>query len=177
MDSDIIYNTSSQPMTNPYEYTTDSYGRIESVKGTLQSIPGKRNTGAQANVGWQYRRKGNSDNTQNDDGGHLIATIFNGDGDFANLVPMNSNLNRSAWKKMENTWAKLLKAGCEVKIEIKLKYNNNYSLRPDHFYVTTIAKITDDQTPKRVIFDFDNEDNQKIDEEKREELLEVLNGK
>ncbi|MCA8140150.1 DNA/RNA non-specific endonuclease [Burkholderia multivorans] len=38
-----------------------------------------------------------------DDGGHLIATILNGAGEKLNIVPMDSNLNRGAWKQLENS--------------------------------------------------------------------------
>lgn len=42
---------------------------------------------------------GREDRLVTDDGGHLIASIFNGSGNLDNLVPMDSNLNRGAWKK------------------------------------------------------------------------------
>lgn len=38
-----------------------------------------------------------------DEGGHLIASIFGGLGEKFNIVPMNGNLNKRAWKKMEKT--------------------------------------------------------------------------
>lgn len=34
------------------------------------------------------------DRLHDDEGGHLIASIFKGSGDLDNLVPMNSNLNK-----------------------------------------------------------------------------------
>ncbi len=35
--------------------------------------------------------------------GHLIASVFNGPGERLNLLPMNGNLNKGAWKAMENS--------------------------------------------------------------------------
>jgi len=37
-----------------------------------------------------------------------------------NLFPQNSNLNRSAYKTMENEWADWTDAGFEVKLKVKL---------------------------------------------------------
>ena len=45
---------------------------------------GKRNNYAQRVVG-------GNDRLDDDDGGHLVATIFKGSGNMDNLVPMNSN--------------------------------------------------------------------------------------
>ncbi|HDX5555830.1 TPA: DNA/RNA non-specific endonuclease, partial [Escherichia coli] len=53
-----------------------------------------------------------------DEGGHLIASIFNGPGEKLNLLPMDGNLNKGAWKSMENTWAKALSEGKDVKVNI-----------------------------------------------------------
>ncbi len=74
-----------------YTYTTDSQGCVASCEGSLQLGDGKRNNYAQRVVG-------GNDRLDDDDGGHLIATIFKGSGNMDNLVPMNSNLNRGEWK-------------------------------------------------------------------------------
>lgn len=57
-----------------------------------------------------------------DEGGHLIASIFNGPGERLNLLPMNGNLNKGAWKVMENTWARELREGKDVKVSIRPSY-------------------------------------------------------
>ncbi|MFM9276543.1 DNA/RNA non-specific endonuclease [Paenibacillus jiagnxiensis] len=67
-----------------------------------------------------------------DEGGHLIASIFKGSGDLDNLVPMNGNLNKGEWKKFENTWADALKQGDEVKVKITPNYKGD-SQRPVSF--------------------------------------------
>lgn len=109
-----------------YKYTTDSQGNLSEVEGTLKLGDGKRNNYAQSHVG-----KGNG-RLDTDDGGHLIATIFKGSGNIDNLVPMDSTLNRGAWKTMENTWARALKAGEQVKVKIKINYGSS-SKRPSSF--------------------------------------------
>lgn len=75
----------------------------------------KRNPYAQRTVGGDER-------LSNDDGGHLIARIFNGSGEIDNLVPMNATLNRSEYKTLENTRKKSLEEGKEVTIKIKHIY-------------------------------------------------------
>lgn len=60
-----------------------------------------------------------------DDGGHLIATIFNGSGDIDNLVPMNSTLNKSDYKKLENIWKKALQEGKQVNVKIEPIYEGS----------------------------------------------------
>ena len=48
---------------------------------------------------------------------------------------MNSNLNRSLWKKLENGWAKSLQEGKTVKVEIKPVYQDT-DIRPTKFNVS-----------------------------------------
>ena len=75
-------------------YKTDEKGRITSVEGSLDLGNGKRNNYAQ-------RIAEREDRLPDDQGGHLIASIFKGSGQLDNLVPMNSNLNMREWKKIE----------------------------------------------------------------------------
>ena len=105
-----------------YKYTTDSKGRICNVEGVLQKGVAKRNEYAQQNVGKGDGRRDGTEGLGKDDGGHLIASIFKGSGNIDNLVPMNSNLNRGEWKKMENAWANAVynKDGIGRKVEVKI---------------------------------------------------------
>jgi len=57
-----------------------------------------------------------------DQGGHLIASIFNGAGDRVNLVPMNANLNMGRWRSMEHQWAGLVRSGHQVQVSINAVY-------------------------------------------------------
>jgi hypothetical protein len=110
-----------------YTYRTDDKGRIISAEGKLNLGEGKRNNHAQKVVGREDRQPG-------DEGGHLIATIFKGSGSLDNLVPMNGNLNKGEWKKLENMWAKALDKGKSVDVKVKPKYEGN-SQRPVSFEV------------------------------------------
>jgi hypothetical protein len=112
-----------------YTYQTDSKGRIVSCEGTLQLGVAKRKSHAQKTVGRESRKKG-------DDGGHLIASIFKGSGDYDNLVPMDGNLNKGEWKKLENSWAEALdtKPPKTVRVKITPTFEGD-SRRPVSFKV------------------------------------------
>lgn len=69
-----------------------------------------------------------------DDGGHLISSILKGCGNLDNLVPMNSNLNRGEWKKLENTWADALELDEKVQVKITPNYKGD-SIRPSSFNI------------------------------------------
>ncbi|MED3687910.1 DNA/RNA non-specific endonuclease [Peribacillus butanolivorans] len=108
-------------------YKTDEKGRITSVEGSLDLGSGKRNNYAQ-------RIAGREDRLPDDQGGHLIASIFKGSGHLDNLVPMNANLNMGEWKKLEISWAKALDGNPPKKVEVKIYpvYEGN-STRPASF--------------------------------------------
>lgn len=109
------------------KFKTDSLGRTESVEISLSWSKNNRNTYQQCKAG-KYGVVG-------DEGGHLIVSIFNDPGEKINLVPMDGNLNKSEWKKMENSWADALKDGRQVNVKIEPVYTGN-SKRPDSFNVT-----------------------------------------
>jgi len=105
-------------------YETDELGRVNRVSGELHLSMRDRNTYQQAK---SAKEAGIKDGLADDDGGHLIASIFDGAGEQINYAPMNSNLNRGAWKKMENGWAEALKAKPpkEVKVDIQPVYEGD----------------------------------------------------
>lgn len=107
-------------------YQTDSMGRVERVESNLSYVKNDRNTYQQCVAG--------KCGVSGDEGGHLIASIFNGPGEKLNLLPMNGNLNKGAWKSMENTWANALKDGKPVNVKIEPIYSGS-SVRPDRFNV------------------------------------------
>ncbi|PFL64121.1 hypothetical protein COJ30_16305 [Bacillus anthracis] len=123
---------------------------VEAEELILQK--GKRNTGMQVATGRENR-------LPDDDGGHLIATIFKGSGNMDNLVPMNSNLNRGEWKKLENEWANALNDGDKVRVKITPNYSGN-SKRPDSFVIR--YKIGDEDRWR--LRNFDNVPGGKLDE-------------
>ncbi|WP_281278088.1 DNA/RNA non-specific endonuclease [Peribacillus cavernae] len=110
-----------------YTYTTDSVGRISTVEGKLELGKAKRNIHAQ-------KVAGREDRLITDDGGHLIASIFKGSGGLDNLVPMDSNLNRGAFKTLENAWSKALKQGQEVYVKVRPVFRGD-SQRPIRFMI------------------------------------------
>ena len=123
LKSNIEYKTNEG-----YYYKTDSEGRISNVEATLQLGKADRNSYAQRTVGRE-------DRLPNDDGGHLIATIFKGSGEIDNLVPMNATLNRKEYKALEASWRRALEAGKEVKVIVKPIYIEKSS-RPTEFKIS-----------------------------------------
>lgn len=107
-------------------YHTDNIGRLKCVDAELKLDTLDRNTYQQLKVGQQ--------GIEGDEGGHLIASILNGSGEKINLLPMNANLNRGAWKQMENTWTKALEEGKTVNVKIEPVYSGT-NIRPDKFMV------------------------------------------
>ncbi|MCA0972227.1 DNA/RNA non-specific endonuclease [Halobacillus litoralis] len=110
-----------------YHYKTDSEGRISNAEATLQLGKTNRNNYAQRTVGRE-------DRLPDDDGGHLIASIFKGSGEIDNLLPMNATLNRKEYKSLETSWKKALESGKTVEVKIEPIYKGSSS-RPTKFEV------------------------------------------
>jgi hypothetical protein len=135
MESDILHpETEVQPEElepnkvyerNGYEYKTDEMGRTKLVSGDLQLVEGER-TPLQTEIGHM--------GLETDEGGHLLATRFDGPTDAFNLVPQDENLNRGAWKSMENSWAEGLSKGQDVKVMVEPVYGDD-TIRPESFEV------------------------------------------
>ena len=109
-------------------YQTDDYGRI--VKVTFDELtlkdadrPRKVIQNTLSEIGRGYEKV-------NDDRGHIIADRFNGNNSLANIVSMDSDLNRGEYKAMEDIWAESIKLGKKVSGTIELKYSGK-SYRPD----------------------------------------------
>ena len=111
-----------------YQYKTDGSGRISNVEAKLELGKAERNLYAQRTVGGENR-------LSNDDGGHLIASIFKGSGEIDNLVPMDATLNRKEYKAIETTWKKALGAGKEVSVKVK-PIHEGKSSRPTEFKIS-----------------------------------------
>ena len=107
-------------------YHTDDLSRTTNVNASLSLSKNDRNTYQQCKAG----KCGNN----GDEGGHLIASIFNGLGEKLNIFPMDGNLNKSQWKKMENSWGTALKEGKTVDVNIQPIYSGN-NIRPDRVIV------------------------------------------
>ncbi|MGC5775256.1 DNA/RNA non-specific endonuclease [Paenibacillus pabuli] len=116
-----------------YTYRTDSQGRIIECEGTLMLGKGDRSEYAQRTVGKGQGR------LPDDDGGHLIGAQFKGPKDIDNLVPQNSQINRSGgvWYEMETEWANALNEVPPKKVTVKIEpiYSGS-TMRPDSFKIT-----------------------------------------
>lgn len=116
-------------VVNGKTFATDTKGRVAEVDGKLSLKTADRNA-------YQQKVAGRADRLSEDQGGHLVASIFNGPGDRLNMVPMNGNLNQGAWKAMENRLATAVQDGKSVEFKVNVVYKGE-SARPDAFVVQT----------------------------------------
>ncbi|MBZ9646367.1 DNA/RNA non-specific endonuclease [Sphingobium sp. 3R8] len=72
---------------------------------------------------------GKPDRLGDDDGGHFIAARFNGPSDSFNYFAQNANFNRGSYRAMEDGWARELRAGHKVFVDIEPLYEGT-SKRP-----------------------------------------------
>lgn len=118
--------------SNMYLYKTDGQGRLSEVSGQLRSNKATRNPGQQALVG-------KASGITGDEGGHMIAAMFDGPGEGPlHLTPQSWNLNRgkgSKWRAMENKWKAALERGDSVRVNIEIKWDAA-GKRPERFDVT-----------------------------------------
>ena len=54
-----------------------------------------------------------------DQGGHLIARIFNGPDEQINYILQNAKLDNGEWRAIENEWKKELRDGKKQKLRYK----------------------------------------------------------
>ena len=110
-------------------YKTDSSGRlIEAAFDKLQ-LKGDR---GRFPILDSMEVIGKGDALTNDERGHLIADLFNGNNTIANIVPMSGTVNKGAVKNIETKWAQALKNGKNVKGSILISYDGS-SFRPSSF--------------------------------------------
>lgn len=115
-----------------YKYITDSLGRIVSVEADELILDrASRNLYSQRTIG-------GADRLAEDDGGHLIASMFKGSGDIDNLVAVNRDINRSGgvWFDMEQEWKRALSEVPPKKVSVNIEpvYGSS-SVRPDSFNI------------------------------------------
>lgn len=118
---------------NGYTYKTDDQGRVISAKGQLRLEDHEklRNTGDMDS----RSVVGKGEMLKTDDRGHLIAYIFGGSDGMENLSQMDAHLNKSDYKKMENTLADAVKDGADVRLKVEPVYEGD-SIRPSEFRAT-----------------------------------------
>lgn len=124
-------------------YTTDDNGRIIDVRAVPTLSPeNPRDNDAQKDAGGKDRQG-------NDQGGHIVGRDMGGDGGEGNLVAMDSRINQSDYKKMENDIKRTLTEGKDVSTHTEITYNGD-SERPDVIKVTTTAD------GKETVYTYDN---------------------
>ena len=128
-----VLKPNSKYKVGDHLYETDTEGRVTKVTGKLNLIKHDRNTYQQTKAG---KTNGIKDGLTDDEGGHLIASIFDGPGEQINYAAMDGNLNKGAWKSMEKDWADALKKDPPeiVDVEINVVYDE-ISKRPSKFDV------------------------------------------
>lgn len=124
-------------------YTTDERGRIIYCEAKpVRSPENSRDVDAQQQAGGENRRP-------NDQGGHIVGRDMNGDGGIGNLIAMDSRINQSDYKRMENDIKSALDEGKDVTTKTEMTYNDD-SERPDKITVTVTVDGKD------TIYKFDN---------------------
>ncbi|MHB1316159.1 MAG: DNA/RNA non-specific endonuclease, partial [Christensenellales bacterium] len=71
---------------------------------------------------------------EKDHAGHLIGDRFGGSPELDNLISQSSGVNQSQYKKIENQWAKAIKEGKQVKVDVEILYEGD-SMRPTGFNI------------------------------------------
>lgn len=157
-DNGIIYMIDGklQPNTtyelNGSTYMTDDKGRIVSCEAKPQRSPeNPRDNEAQ-------RQAGGADRRPDDQGGHIVGRDLNGDGGGGNLVAMNSKINQSDYKRMENDVKTALDEGKDVTTKTEMTYSGE-SERPDNIIVTVTVDGKD------TVYEFDNNIDGSLDNE------------
>ena len=146
-------------------YKTDSQGRlIESEAKPERTPENERDNEAQQRVGGKNRRP-------NDQGGHIAGRDLGGDAGEGNLVAMDSRINQSDYKRMENDVKDAVDAGQEVTVKTKLAYKDGKSERPDFIESTVTA---DGQV---TVYKFDNNIDGSLKSEVPENGRDVVNEK
>lgn len=140
-DGELEPNTTYE--LNGNTYTTDEQGRIIRCEATPERSPeNPRDVNAQLQAGGEDRRP-------SDQGGHIVGRDLNGDGGAGNLVAMDSKINQSDYKRMENDIKAALDEGKDVTVTTDISYPGE-SKRPDTITVTVTADGV------KTVYKFDN---------------------
>ena len=119
-----------QKGTNKAKWEVDAQGRPVSVEARLkEKAGGEKRSYAEQKTQKSVGKSG----TDGDEGGHLIGHRFMDDQGAKNLIPQNANLNKSAYKKMENEWADWIDNDKEIIVKINLEPPG--AQRPDNILV------------------------------------------
>jgi DNA/RNA non-specific endonuclease len=131
---------------NEAVWTLNEAGQPTSVTAKLREVfSGASRSSAEATA---QREAGGAARLIDDEGGHILGHRFMKDQGLDNLIAQNGNLNKSAYKKLENELADWVKAGGEVDLKVTLK--GGVPGRPDQIFVE--YKVLNPKTGK-VVFD------------------------
>jgi hypothetical protein len=112
---------------NGYRFAIDAEGRTREVTGPLTlGQSGSRSRTEQAGV---------PDRLASDDGGHYIGARFNGPRDAFNHFAQDSNFNRAGYRALEDQWARAIRNGQSIKVDI-VPYYSGPSRRPARLRVS-----------------------------------------
>ena len=125
MKPNITYITGE----HAYIYTTNEYGLIINVY--TDDLKMKTHKGRQKHDSNTYGKKAG------DQAGHLVGDRFGGSPKLDNLVSQAKSVNQKTYKEIENEWAKALKKGQKVTVNIDVIYQLG-SMRPSSFKVTYV---------------------------------------
>jgi hypothetical protein len=110
-----------------YYYTTNEEGLI--VNARTDDLQFKTHEGRLDHNPNTYGKEAG------DHAGHLIGDRFGGSPELDNLVSQAENVNRSEYRKIEEQWAKALRNGQKVQLNIDIHYDQG-GVRPSSFDVT-----------------------------------------
>ena len=108
--------------SNGYAFDVDVLLRSRRTAGELQLKQESRSRKLQADAGKPDRRA-------TDDGGHFIAARFNGPRQWFNYFAQDANFNRGSYRALEDKWAKAIRSGKRVFVDIVPHYRGT-SMRP-----------------------------------------------
>lgn len=129
LESQILDSNWRRESKNGYDFHIDIVARTRRTYGQLSlAVSPMRSRQNQAQAG-------KPDRLGDDDGGHFIAARFNGPSDSFNHFAQNSNFNRGGYRVMEDGWARELRAGHKVFVDIEPLYEGT-SQRPYQLNVT-----------------------------------------
>ena len=113
---------------NGYGFGIDTSGRTHEAEGALYL------EGDQQRSRRNQQQAGGADRRVSDDGGHFIAARFGGPTDSFNHFAQDATFNRGGYRAIEDGWAKDLRAGKHVLVDIVAHYPGT-SRRPDELTV------------------------------------------
>jgi len=140
LDSQILDGNWKRETRNGYDFHIDVMARNRRTYGALSlAVKPLRSRTNQA-------KAGKPDRWTSDDGGHFIAARFNGPRDSFNHFAQDANFNRGSYRAMEDSWAKELRGGHKVFVDIEPLYHGT-SKRP--YQINVIWEVDGRRTSQK----------------------------